>query len=483
MAFRIATESGTIIEVDGNSAMIGGAEGCTIRLPNDDRLQPQHAMIKRVAGRWMIESEGDHLISASGSPPARVHWLKPGDTIRLSAAGPEIQFEPPATTAAQPTPVMAGSYPPTLGPHTPPPVTVATDDATRPTTTTSEKSTRQPAPWLFGSAAATLLGFLVLGTLWATGAFQREPALVTMSGEETTPQIPDKAPAENRPVTSPPDDAPDETVVQPVEIDAALYSIVMQAPGGQMFPAGTAFAVSPHRLVTTAGLVEAIKKLSGPDSNMKAILLSPTTKKQIPIEIRKTAAHPEFLKTTAQLDEIFPKLEALETKLSQSTEEIEIQKLTDQFEQLREQGYQISEQRFFHDVGTIDVDEDLAAHLTLRDRNQAPRVGASVIVAGIPVEQSVKMLDPDTPPPPQRTDGQVTILLPPSAASAQRLVLTCDRDLSGFDWPGSPVLNADQQVIGVYSRLTPPPIGREPGPTKVTHDAISIELLNDLPDK
>ena len=66
--------------------------------------------------------------------------------------------------------------------------------------------------------------------------------------------------------------------------------------------------------------------------------------------------------------------------------------------------------------------------------------------------------DPTAPPPPEQSGGQISaILTSPAAAVAKRMVFTCDRDLSGFDWPGSPLFDANGKVVGVYSRLTPPP--------------------------
>ena len=56
-----------------------------------------HARIRRLAGRWLIESAGDWPIQAGSALPARVCWLKVGDVIRLTRNGPEIVFEPPLT--------------------------------------------------------------------------------------------------------------------------------------------------------------------------------------------------------------------------------------------------------------------------------------------------------------------------------------------------------------------------------------------------
>ena len=38
-------------------------------------LQPVHARIIRVAGRWMVESAGDWLLQVGDSVPGRKQWL------------------------------------------------------------------------------------------------------------------------------------------------------------------------------------------------------------------------------------------------------------------------------------------------------------------------------------------------------------------------------------------------------------------------
>jgi len=97
MAFTLETPSGRIT-VNADSAAIGRDRSCQIALPNEQSLQPIHATIKKIAGRWLIEAAGDWLIQVGKGVPGRKSWLNPGGAIRLTQVGPELVFEPPTTT-------------------------------------------------------------------------------------------------------------------------------------------------------------------------------------------------------------------------------------------------------------------------------------------------------------------------------------------------------------------------------------------------
>jgi pSer/pThr/pTyr-binding forkhead associated (FHA) protein len=85
--------SGNRVTIDADRISVGGDKHCQLCL-SDDRVQPQHARIHKIAGRWIVESQGDWLVQVNEGQPGRKSWLKPGDVIRLSQLGPEIVFEP-----------------------------------------------------------------------------------------------------------------------------------------------------------------------------------------------------------------------------------------------------------------------------------------------------------------------------------------------------------------------------------------------------
>ena len=50
-------------------------------------LQPIHAEVIKVAGRWMVESTGDWLLQVGDGVPGRKLWLHPGDVLHLTESG------------------------------------------------------------------------------------------------------------------------------------------------------------------------------------------------------------------------------------------------------------------------------------------------------------------------------------------------------------------------------------------------------------
>jgi hypothetical protein len=94
MAITIALPSGSCVQIDDSTIIIGQDKACDVSLPGEAALHPQHAKISRIAGRWLIESLGDWFLQAGDATPGRKQWLKPGDSIRLAESGPTIVFEP-----------------------------------------------------------------------------------------------------------------------------------------------------------------------------------------------------------------------------------------------------------------------------------------------------------------------------------------------------------------------------------------------------
>jgi hypothetical protein len=94
MAITIQLPDGQRREFKQDPIMIGRGPGCQIRLTEESHLRGEHAQIRKLAGRWLIESLGDWPIQAGEAASSRLSWLKVGDTIRLAQDGPELIFEP-----------------------------------------------------------------------------------------------------------------------------------------------------------------------------------------------------------------------------------------------------------------------------------------------------------------------------------------------------------------------------------------------------
>jgi hypothetical protein len=117
MAITIGMPGGKQVQVEADSALIGRDGNCPIAFPQEKGLQPIHARIRKVAGRWLVEAQGDWPIRVGDGLPGRMSWLKPGDVIRLTEAGPEITFhDAPGPAAKGPGPQAPATAKPVAAP-------------------------------------------------------------------------------------------------------------------------------------------------------------------------------------------------------------------------------------------------------------------------------------------------------------------------------------------------------------------------------
>ncbi len=72
------------------SETIGTSTSCSLQLPPSSGLNAEHARLRRVGGRWLLESLGDDLIRVSDNPPSRIVWLIPGSSVEFVESGTEL---------------------------------------------------------------------------------------------------------------------------------------------------------------------------------------------------------------------------------------------------------------------------------------------------------------------------------------------------------------------------------------------------------
>ena len=104
MAITLEMPSGQSIVLESQSVTIRPDRQCDVRLPG---IQPRHAKIIKIAGKWMIESVGDWLLQVGDGVPGRKCWINPGDRIRLTESAPVIVFQPQAHDGGIFTPASA----------------------------------------------------------------------------------------------------------------------------------------------------------------------------------------------------------------------------------------------------------------------------------------------------------------------------------------------------------------------------------------
>jgi len=123
MPVTLRLPSNERVTFDQPVILIGTDENCDVRLPADSGGRPQHATIRKLAGRWLAESQGDWLLQV-GTAQGKTCWLTPGDAIHIAPQGPMLIFEPPAiaaiTSAANQPPGQSAVRPAAQRPPPPP---------------------------------------------------------------------------------------------------------------------------------------------------------------------------------------------------------------------------------------------------------------------------------------------------------------------------------------------------------------------------
>ena len=94
MPITVELSNGQRITVEKSSATIGQGPGADIIITSTE-LQPIHAKISKVGGRWLIESEGDWLVQAGDGVPGRKQWLQPNQVVRLTEGGVRVFLNQP----------------------------------------------------------------------------------------------------------------------------------------------------------------------------------------------------------------------------------------------------------------------------------------------------------------------------------------------------------------------------------------------------
>jgi antitoxin component YwqK of YwqJK toxin-antitoxin module len=97
MSVAVKLPSGEVVTLDKTNILIGQDADCDICLSENSSIKPHHARIRKMANRWLVESQGDWSIQAGDTDPGTTAWIQPGDLIRLTPDGPDLVFQPKTT--------------------------------------------------------------------------------------------------------------------------------------------------------------------------------------------------------------------------------------------------------------------------------------------------------------------------------------------------------------------------------------------------
>jgi hypothetical protein len=547
------------LEVDAELISIGSDPAGAVVLSGDDRIKPRHAVIRRVAGRWLVEAREADSIQVGNAPPGRVHWLSPGDVIRLTERGTEITFQPPpasparaaasarpqvetgapaAAVRAMPAEPLPQVVPPLRATAAPPPApdpfamepvelvslkaAVASEERLRvkPLPTAGEgKSAPPPQPPqkklspALGFAAGVAVVGVVAAAVWIVqsgrgGGEDGKPRQARPRGEnderpvvkkkkkkredQETASIaaadPDETATSPKEKVGVPEPAPQRPPrkTQPVTAEPAaltdpqrfLYAVLVRdAAGEQQFRLGTAWAVSPRRVVTSGAVAMAIEELQ--KSGLTAVVAP--AGKAAAIKVTGMRVHPAYRQgfqdaaaARAQLEPA--KAAAASAKKRKPTGDFSANDGPSAKARL-DRGYASQAE---YDVGILDVEQTLT-HLLMPSFTGPVVAEEQLRLVGLPFPADAYRVTETVPT--DRVEKFAFAIAGGEDGKVDPLHLTLDfsGELAGRNWSGSPILNAAGHVVGVYSRpLATPDDGKSPAEVRLSHAVTPIARLRDI---
>jgi hypothetical protein len=474
-----------------------GAEN-TIALPHDQRLAPNHAVLKSVSGRWIVESKEGGALRVGSGRPTQFAWINPGDVIHLTDSGPDLVFEPgkgatstatgavvsQAAAVSPPSPTTAGLNPAASG-------RPAGQQVAVPSQTMYEEQPPPTRPGGPGSLPARAhsrnLTLYIVGGGVAAFLLIGVGVLLSSRGTPSQEQDRPKEIAANDPDDSEP--APPRRGVAPAspqhnagKVPAgdprqAVFRLEMQAVDGKLVQLGTAWAVGPRRLVTTGDAARGIAL----NQEFFPTALARHSLTHESIEITKITLHPQYEAAASRLDQAVRRIEQLKSDYEETKDPSERRELEDLARQKDQAALLAAEEAVNVNVAVLDIGKDLSGALSWVDAPAASaKVGQKLTLVGHPLSAVDVLVDPDHPVPPEQRVGRLRHIQPsPDSQVAPRWLVSFDDPLKEQNWSGSPVLDSNGVVVGVYSRPTPPTPGSGTG-SIVTHDVTVVESLKAL---
>ncbi len=462
------------IELTGGEIAIGRSPTAQVSLPSDVRLADTHAVLKLVAGRWLIEALGDQSIRVGEGRPSRMAWLNPGDVIYLTESGPKLTFESrgvPQIIAAPATPVVQSAAAQQilipavqLGP--------ATSNRTAPAANGAKGHVR--VYWAVGTAAAIVLAAMIAAAV-TPGQHDRRKKAVEMAAAETKP-VPGASTFGDI-SSNPPPDKSAIVGAQSRSPAESVYLVLLSAPDrDQTYRLGMAWAMEKRRLVTSAAVAQGIQQLREQ--------LPQATVRGMDHRARATLAdvhvHPEYQRISRLVSNLQQELDDLRGELEGSRDDSLIEQLRPKMIDVQSQLLESLHRQVDYDVAVMDVDRDLPNWLPVPAAESAKaRPGTLVQLVGFPFPVDEFLLDPEAEMSFVTVQGQVQAKVK-GADEAVRHWLVKLRDAKPEEnWSGSPVVNSRGEVLGVYSRPTAP-LESQADFVPVTHEMTAIGQLMDF---
>ena len=260
------------------------------------------------------------------------------------------------------------------------------------------------------------------------------------------------------------------------DLKQALYCLELRtADGRRTVQVGSAWAVAPRRLVTSGDAARAIAKLQ---INFPSAFARHTESGQ-EFEIKGMQFHPQYEAAASRLDQARRTINEQLEKYKQTMDGEVHKKIEELVHRLDSEIIAAADECVNVNVATLELDKETAVTLPWVS-NPVMKIGQRVTLVGHPLPRDNQLVDPDHPVPVHQVVGglQHTELTQRPAVPA-RCLARFEESLKSQNWSGSPVLNSEGAVLGMYVRNTPPLPGA-PLTSISTHDVTVLDGVRDL---
>ncbi|XZE56852.1 trypsin-like peptidase domain-containing protein [Planctomycetaceae bacterium SH139] len=242
------------------------------------------------------------------------------------------------------------------------------------------------------------------------------------------------------------------------------------------FRIGTGFAIDSQHIATTASVVHAMRNLQQ-NGFSEAFLFSPSTESEL--NITSTIIHPQFelanivaREAQQEHDSIFDQLE------SQPPTPEAFEQVKDQLIVARVKAFEAIDQKTTYDVAIIETTQALSHWLPGVADEIKLRPNQKLHVTGYAFDVEDPYLDRNVPIDLSTISSRFGQLAKATEGSQDRMVAKGTLQQHEFAYLGSPVMNAQGQVVGIYSRPTPPNTETDPE-KELTFDAALFQRVRE----
>lgn len=334
------------------------------------------------------------------------------------------------------------------------------------TDSANTQPSQQSSPKAIGLALAgiglvVLIGLGLLGSS-VFNAYHSEIAIVAPLESISEPNTPLSKPgdiSQTAAIESKDDTAADTAIelpesLSPIQtLQRSMFVVVCSDSDRESYRVGTAFSIDAKHVVTTASVVRALQELKQ-NGFGTATLFSPVLEETF--DIASTRIHPQFSQASIEAQRAQQEHDAIYDELESKPPNPEaFDAVKDRLLATRVAAIGAMDRKTTYDVGLIELKQDLKHSLTGASVNASLRPNMKIEVIGYGFDSNDPFFDKSEATQLRTMKGRVHQVALSSDHIARRLLATGTNLHSEFAFEGSPAINAQGQVVAIYSRPTP----------------------------